>query len=100
MTMDRLVADKIPEVARLCKKHCVATMYVFGSVNTLVFNEKSDIDVMVSFGNVELAEYFNNLLSFKQALEELFARPVDLLEENAIRNLSQLRRRSFVAGEE
>ena len=84
--MDRSVADKIPQVVELCKKHQVATMYLFGSSIGEAFNENSDIDVMVSFCDVELLKHFDNLLSFKQSLEKLFARSIDLLEESAIRN--------------
>jgi len=84
--MNSIVTDKLPQVAQICRKYRVVTMYLFGSVTTGTFNEKSDIDVMVSFGDVESLEYFDNLISFKQALEKLFARSVDLLEESAIRN--------------
>ena len=89
--MSQIVTNKISQVARLCRRHRVESMYVFGSANTDTFNAHSDIDVMVSFGDVDLLEHFNNLVSFKQGLEKIFARPVDLLEENAIQNPVLLR---------
>lgn len=70
----------------LCRKYRVSTLYAFGSVLTDRFNKDSDVDVLVSFGDVELMEYFNNLIGFKQELEKLFGRQIDLLEESAIRN--------------
>lgn len=35
---------------------------------------------------IDLMEYFNNYMDFKEKLEELFQRRVDLVENQAIRN--------------
>ena len=59
---------------------------MFGSILSTKFNESSDVDVLVQFGNIELMEYFDNYMDFKEKLEELFQRPVDLVENQAIRN--------------
>ena len=60
--------------------------YLFGSVLTNQFNESSDIDVLVQFGEVEAMRYFDNYMDLKEKLEDLFQRPVDLVENQAIRN--------------
>jgi predicted nucleotidyltransferase len=75
---DRLIA--------LCELHKVKQFYFFGSILNSRFNDSSDVDVLVQFGNVELMEYFDNYWDFKEKLEELFQRPVDLVEDQAIRN--------------
>ncbi len=70
----------------LCELHKVQQFYVFGSILSTEFNESSDVDVLVQFGNIELMEYFDNYMDFKEKLEELFQKPVDLVENQAIRN--------------
>lgn len=59
---------------------------MFGSILTNQFDESSDIDILIQFGQVELAEYFDNYMDLKEKLEELFKRPVDLVENQSIRN--------------
>ena len=44
------------------------------------------MDVLVQFGQIDLMEYFDNYMEFKEKLEELFQRPVDLVENQAIQN--------------
>lgn len=70
----------------LCNKHQVSKLYAFGSVLTNQFSLNSDIDLVVDFKDVDLHHYADNYFSFKFALEEIFHRPVDLLEEKAIKN--------------
>lgn len=70
----------------LCELHKVQQFYLFGSILSTRFNESSDVDVLVQFGKIELMEYFDNYMDFKEKLEELFQRPVDLVENQAIRN--------------
>ena len=61
-------------------------MYAFGSVLTNRFSDKSDIDLIVDFKDVELLKYADNYFDFKFSLEDLLKRPIDLLEEKAIKN--------------
>jgi hypothetical protein len=49
-------------------------------------NKNSDVDILVKFTDMNLYHYFDNLLSLKDSLESIFNRPVDLLEEQAIKN--------------
>ncbi len=78
-----LYRDRLIE---LCEIHKVKQFYLFGSILNSRFNDSSDVDVLVQFGDVELVEYFDNYMDFKEKLEELFQRPVDLVENQAIRN--------------
>ena len=81
-----IVEKNIDELINLCKHHKVRKLYIFGSVLTDKFNDKSDIDLLVQFENIDILEYFDNYMDFKENLETLLGRPVDLLENQAIRN--------------
>ena len=82
----KLIENNIQKIIALCKKHKVGKLFVFGSILTNRFNEKSDVDMVVDFDKVNLEDYADNYFDFKYSLEELFGREVDLLEDKAIRN--------------
>jgi predicted nucleotidyltransferase len=44
------------------------------------------VDFVVDFEKVDLNDYADNYFDLKSALEKLLKRPVDLLENQAIRN--------------
>jgi uncharacterized protein len=73
-------------ITALCLQHNVDRLYSFGSIDTDRFTNESDIDLLVSFGNVRLMNYFDNYIGMKESLERLFRRPVDLVESQTIKN--------------
>ena len=75
-----------PEIIKLCKSHKVKSLYAFGSVLTDEFNSESDIDLIVDFANVKVEDYADNYFDFKFSLQDIMKRPIDLLEERALRN--------------
>ena len=81
-----IVEQNIDDIQRLCILYNVDKMYLFGSVLNSSFNEKSDIDLLVKFKSMELANYLDNYIGFKENLEALFGREVDLVEEQTLRN--------------
>jgi len=81
-----VIKNYIDEVKQLCEKHYVERLYLFGSANTNSFNESSDIDLLVSFENIELKQYFNNYLNLKNQLEKLFEKKIDLIESQTLKN--------------
>ncbi|MBR3626170.1 MAG: nucleotidyltransferase domain-containing protein [Bacteroidaceae bacterium] len=81
-----LLDYKIPQINALCKKHKVNTLFVFGSILTDRFNDESDIDLLVDFKGIDLSKYVNNYFDFKDSLQNLLGRKIDLLEDKAIRN--------------
>lgn len=81
-----LIHQNIEFINALCKSHKVKSLYAFGSVLTDKFNEKSDIDLIVNFSDVQLLDYADNYFDLKFSLEATFKRSVDLLEEKAIKN--------------
>lgn len=74
------------QIDELCVSHKVKHLYAFGSVLTSNFNLDSDIDLIVEFENVDVKDYADNYFDLKFALEEILKRPLDLLEEQAIKN--------------
>ena len=76
----------IENLNKLCINYNVEKMYLFGSVLNSNFNKDSDVDLLVKFKEIALAEYFDNYINFKEKLVELFGREVDLLEEQTLRN--------------
>ena len=73
-------------IAKLCKTYKVRTLYAFGSVLTEKFHKDSDVDFIVDFENLSVEDYVDNYFDLKFSLEDILKRPVDLLEENAIKN--------------
>ncbi|GAB3698406.1 nucleotidyltransferase domain-containing protein [Spirosoma flavus] len=73
-------------IEKLCTSHNVKSLYAFGSVLTNQFSSSSDIDLLVDFMPIDVLEYGDNYFDLKFSLEEILKRPVDLLEEKAIRN--------------
>ena len=81
-----LINRHIDELISLCNKHNVDKMYLFGSATTPNFKDDSDIDFLVKFKTIDINDYFDNYLHFKENLIQLFGRDIDLLEEQALRN--------------
>jgi predicted nucleotidyltransferase len=74
------------QIHELCHKHNVRRLFAFGSALTDRFNAQSDVDLIVDFDKAAVRDHFLNYFDFKYALEEVFGRKVDLLEEQPIRN--------------
>ncbi|MBX3356474.1 MAG: nucleotidyltransferase domain-containing protein [Phycisphaeraceae bacterium] len=69
-------------LARLCEKHWVARLELFGSHALGVVEAGSDIDILVTFESgapVGLA-----IVALQQDLEALFGRSVDLLTRDSV----------------
>jgi hypothetical protein len=81
-----IIEQNIDKLIELCLDHRVNELYIFGSVLRDKFNDSSDIDFLVQFGQVDIPDYFDNYMDFKEKLELLLNRPVDLIENQAIRN--------------
>jgi predicted nucleotidyltransferase len=82
----KLIQEHKDELIALCDKHNVSELYVFGSVLSNSLTKDSDIDLLVKFGDVILFDYFDNYMDFKEALENLFNRTVDLVEMQTLKN--------------
>lgn len=81
------IIDKhINDISKLCSAHKVKQLYAFGSVLTESFNNNSDIDLIVDFEPIDVTQYADNYYDFKFSLEDVLQKPIDLLEEKAIKN--------------
>ena len=74
------------QLADLCSQYNVKTLHAFGSVLSDKFSEQSDVDLIVAFNHIPVEDYADNYFDLKFSLQDIFNRPVDLLEEQAIRN--------------
>lgn len=82
----KLSEDKVNQIIELCKVHKVKSLFAFGSVLTDNFNEDSDIDLVVDFNETDPFTYTDLYFNLKYKLEDLLKKPIDLLEDRAIRN--------------
>lgn len=76
----------ISQIKVLCKENKVKDLFVFGSVLTTNFNEQSDIDFIVDIDSSDPIDYADHYFALKFSLEDLLQRPIDLLENKAIKN--------------
>lgn len=76
----------LSKLRELCSTHHVNQLYLFGSATNENFGDQSDIDFLVRFEDFDRKEYFNNYMSFKERLHQLFQRNIDLLEEQTLTN--------------
>lgn len=81
-----IIESNISHLQKLCKQYKVLRLYIFGSILTNRFSEKSDIDFLVDFDKVNMFDYADNFFDFKYSLQDLFHRNIDLLETKAITN--------------
>jgi hypothetical protein len=73
------------ELIELAKQFKVKQLYLFGSVLREDFNAQSDIDIMVVFDSDTEFSYFD-LYDFKEKLQQLFNRRIDLIEKDGLIN--------------
>ena len=84
--MNIIIKTKLPELLDICQQHKIVSLYLFGSANTEQFDNESDIDLLVTFGEVDLFNYFDNYIELKENLERIFDRKIDLIEEKTVKN--------------
>ncbi len=86
--MNALVESKRAEIGRICRRHGVKRLDLFGSAakgRDGGFDPKgSDVDFVVSFERREPPELFDRYFGLKEDLERLFGRRVDLVMEGAV----------------
>ncbi len=74
------------DISLLCETHKVKSLYAFGSILTDKFNAESDVDFIVDFSTIAVEDYADNYFDFKFSLQNILKRPIDLLEDKAIKN--------------
>ena len=82
-----LVRRHVPELADLCRRYNVRRLALFGSAASGQFSpEHSDLDFLVEFAAMSPIRRADCYFGLLQGLEELFARPIDLVDAAAVRN--------------
>ncbi len=85
--MITLIEQHRPEVAALCRRFGVQSLEVFGVAADGAFDPAhSHIDFLVEFLPDEAGSLFDNYFELQQALEQLFARKIDLVTTSALEN--------------
>ena len=73
-------------IETLCRRHKVLRLDAFGSVLRDDFHAQRDIDLLVIFQRDAETDAFLQYFEFKEALEKVLGRQIDLVCEGAIRN--------------
>ncbi len=82
-----LITRNIEVIKKICEQHHVDQLFIFGSIKTEKFNDQSDIDILIQFSHmIEPAEYFENFMDFKEKMESVLDREIDIVENQAVRN--------------
>ena len=80
-----IVTNHLDDIAALCRRYGVRRLDLFGSAATGAFDpETSDLDFVATFADTPAPNYGERYLDFADALEALFDRPLDVLNENMI----------------
>jgi len=85
--MNAAIAAHQADLENLCQRFHVRRLDLFGSALDAAFDTaRSDLDFLVEFEVMPDGEYASTYFDFKDALERLFERSVDLVVASAIRN--------------
>lgn len=82
----KALKDHIERIKPLCDTYHVKSLFAFGSVVSDKLKMESDIDLIVDIDSKDPLDYSDNYFALKFQLENIFKRPVDLLEDKAIKN--------------
>ena len=84
--MHAILKDNLTQINAICAKHNVKTLFAFGSICKHDFSQSSDIDLLVSFHQMDFGDYADNYFSIADEFESLFNRPEDLITEKSLSN--------------
>jgi len=85
--MNLNLSNYADELSNLCAVYGVKCLELFGSASRDDFDlEESDLDFLVEFIAIHPMGVFDRYFGLKEDLEQLFQRPVDLVEVKAIKN--------------
>ncbi|MBF0204962.1 MAG: nucleotidyltransferase domain-containing protein [Desulfamplus sp.] len=84
--MHKILSDNLDKIKELCNAHNVNSLFAFGSVCTDRLNDKSDIDLLISFKQMEHGDYADHYFTIAEKLEKILNRPVDLVTEASLGN--------------
>ena len=80
-TVEQLLHDRRTDILQLATRHGARRVRIFGSTIRGTATEGSDIDLLVAF---EPDRSLLDLIGFKQDLQDLLGRPVDVVSEGGL----------------
>ena len=90
------VAASEQELADFCRRWKIAKLELFGSVLRDDFDERSEIDVLVTFDRAP-EQRLDTFLSMEEELQRMFGRHVDVVDRRLVEaNPNWIRRRSIL----
>ncbi len=85
--MNAAIESHQAEIARLCRQFHVARLELFGSALRDDFDPaSSDFDFVATFEPLPMESKVDAYFGFKNALEEMLRRPVDVVMPKAMKN--------------
>src|SRR5262245_48637970 len=85
--MIELIENHRAQLEALCRQHHVKTLEIFGSAANGEFDpQRSDLDFLVEFLPEASQRIFHGYFDFRDDLEKLFGRKMDLVMPGAGRN--------------
>ena len=85
--MQSIIESNLSKIIELSELFHVSRLELFGSALGPEFDENSsDIDFLVEFNEQGIKNYADCFFGLKEALEELFSRPIDLVVISSLRN--------------
>jgi predicted nucleotidyltransferase len=82
-----MLGPRWTELVALCRRYRVRRLELFGSAAVGTDKpDESDLDFLIEFETLPPASYADTYFGLKEALEELFGRPADLVVASAVRN--------------
>ena len=76
----------LSEIKEICTTYKIKRLFIFGSAISNDFSQDSDIDLLVEFKRAGIKGSFDQYFDFKEALEKIFGRRVDLVCRKSISN--------------
>ena len=87
IALESPIERNLEDIASLCRRYGVRRLAAFGSILRADFDPlTSDADFLVEFESASAMERMKNYFALREALGALLSRPVDLVEDGAIRN--------------
>ena len=84
--MNPILQNNLDEIVALCKANNVKSLFAFGSVCTEKFTDSSDVDLLISFNQMDYGDYADAYFRVAENLEKIFKRSVDLITEKSLSN--------------
>ena len=76
----------LQEIKSICTAYRIKRLFIFGSAVSDDFSEDSDTDLLVEFERTGIKGSFDQYFDFKEAIEKVLGRRVDLVCRKSISN--------------